>query len=87
MIGPVIGFLLSSSDYAPDHMNKYSDRFGIYQKVGGLIYAFSENTINWVENKVTGLYFNIETKTWDVRKFSDSRCYIQKKFHSIEKYN
>ncbi len=57
-LGPVIALLLGvrSHEYNPNHMRKYTDRLEVYNKVGGLIYAFSPNSVIWDENKVYGLY-------------------------------
>jgi hypothetical protein len=43
VFGPVIGLLLGDAThrYNPIHMEKYSDRFGVYSEIGGVIYAFS----------------------------------------------
>jgi hypothetical protein len=59
-IGPVIGLLLGNHIqlYHPAHMEKFSDRFGIYDKIGGLICAFTPKSINWNKKIVYGTYCN-----------------------------
>ncbi|HEX3027242.1 MAG TPA: YheC/YheD family protein [Clostridia bacterium] len=83
-IGPVIGFLLGSQTqrYSPEHMEKYSDRFGIYHKVGGLIYAFSPRSIEWKKNAAFGLYYNIEKSKWEYGKFPLPETIYRRDFHS-----
>lgn len=85
-LGPVIGFLMGihNQDYSPNHMKKYSDRFGIYKKVGGLIYAFSPNSVVWDENKVFGLYFNIKTGKWEYGTFPLPSVIYRRDFHQSE---
>ncbi|MCX7902882.1 MAG: YheC/YheD family protein [Caloramator sp.] len=84
IIGPVIGFLLGSHNnlYTPIHMEKYSDRFGIYDKVGGLIYAFSPNTIDWEKRKIYGLYYNINSLKWEYGVFPFPDVVYRRNFHS-----
>jgi len=84
IIGPVIGFLLGSHNnlYSPIHMEKYSDRFGIYDKVGGLIYAFSPNTVDWENRKIYGLYYNINNLKWEYGVFPFPDVVYRRNFHS-----
>ncbi|WP_139904920.1 YheC/YheD family protein [Clostridium thermarum] len=83
-IGPVIGLLLGAHDYiySPEHMTKYSDRFGIYKEVGGLIYAFSERAIDWKNSTIYGLYYNISEKKWEYGKFPIPSVIYRRDFHS-----
>lgn len=87
-IGPVIGFLLGNdtSFYNPKHMKKYSDRFGIYNKVGGLIYAFSPKSINWQDRTAYGLYYNIDAKSWEYGCFPLPEVVYRRDFHSHPRY-
>lgn len=84
VIGPVIGLLLGNDTnrYNPKHMKKYSDRFGIYPKVGGLIYAFSPKTINWENQTAFGLYYNIIAKSWEYGCFPLPEVIYRRDFHS-----
>ena len=84
IIGPVIGLLLGNytNYYNPSHMKKYSDRFGIYNKVGGLIYAFSSKSINWKKHTTYGLYYNIATNSWDYGCFPLPEVIYRRDFHS-----
>jgi len=84
IIGPVIGLLLGTEThrYNPTHMKKYSDRLGIYDKVGGLIYAFSPNSINWKSSTAYGLFYNIETCEWEYGHFPLPEVIYRRDFHS-----
>lgn len=86
LLGPVIGLLLGSQThrYSPRHMRKYSDRFGIYPKVGGLVCAFSPSSVDWKESTVFGLYYNIRTKEWEYGKFPLPDAVYRRDFHSSE---
>ncbi|MGE5581251.1 MAG: YheC/YheD family protein [Bacillota bacterium] len=83
-LGPVIGFLLGDAThrYNPVHMMKYSDRFGIYHQVGGLIYAFSPKLINWRNRTVYGLYYNIDTSSWEYGCFPLPEVIYRRDFHT-----
>jgi glutathione synthase/RimK-type ligase-like ATP-grasp enzyme len=65
-IGPTIGFLLGEKNqlYHPKYMEKYSDRFGVYETLGGITVAFSSRSINWGENIVYGFIYNPVNKKW-----------------------
>ena len=84
VIGPTIGFLLGPHDYlySPEHMTKYSDRFGIYKKIGGLVYAFSERTIDWKNSTIYGLYYNWNNKKWEYGSFPIPAAIYRRDFHS-----
>ncbi|KNY25083.1 Endospore coat-associated protein YheC/D [Pseudobacteroides cellulosolvens ATCC 35603 = DSM 2933] len=83
-IGPVIGLLLGNNiyRYSPRHMEKYSDRFGIYDKVGGLIYAFSPRTVNWKKRIAFGLYYDNLSHSWDYGYFPLPEVIYRRDFHS-----
>ncbi|WP_161950285.1 YheC/YheD family protein [Clostridium thermosuccinogenes] len=87
-IGPVIGLLLGvhTHRYNPRHMKKYSDRLGIYNKVGGLIYAFSPKSVNWNRNSAYGLYYNIATASWEYGCFPLPDVIYRRDFHSSPKH-
>lgn len=82
--GPVIGLLLGNAThrYNPVHMMKYSDRFGIYHQIGGLIYAFSPKFINWRKRTVYGLYYNNDTSLWEYGCFPLPEVIYRRDFHS-----
>lgn len=84
IIGPVIGLLLGihTHRYNPRHMRKYSDRFGIYNKVGGLIYAFSPKSVNWKRHTAYGLFYNIVTTSWEYGCFPLPEVIYRRDFHS-----
>ncbi len=83
-IGPVIGLLLGIYPhcYKPEHMKKYSDRFGIYDQVGGLIYAFSPKWVNWEKQTTYGLFYNISTSAWEYGLFRLPEVVYRRDFHS-----
>jgi glutathione synthase/RimK-type ligase-like ATP-grasp enzyme len=83
-IGPVIGLLLGNDTrrYNPKHMKKYSDRFGIYHQVGGLIYAFSPEWIHWNNRTVYGLYYNYFKASWDYGFFPLPEVIYRRDFHT-----
>lgn len=85
-IGPTIGLLLGNHDYLynPEHMKKYSDRFGVYEKVGGLIYAFSAKAIDWNELTVFGLYYNNSKNQWQYGSFPIPSVVYRRDFHTDE---
>lgn len=87
-LGPVIGLLLGNDTnrYNPKHMKKYSDRFGIYNKVGGLIYAFSPKLINWEDHIAYGLYYNVVAKAWEYGTFPLPEVIYRRDFHSHPLY-
>lgn len=87
VLGPTIGLLLGPHDYVytPNHMNKYSDRFGIYDRVGGLIYAFSPKTIDWDNNEVYGLYYDYTNEKWRFGVFPIPTVIYRRDFHSDPK--
>jgi glutathione synthase/RimK-type ligase-like ATP-grasp enzyme len=84
VIGPVIGLLLGNKDYSysPEHMDKYSDRFGVYDRVGGLIYAFSPKAIDWENRTVYGLYYNPKRRAWRFGRFPYPSAIYRRDFHS-----
>jgi glutathione synthase/RimK-type ligase-like ATP-grasp enzyme len=82
--GPVIGLLLGNATqrYHPAHMMKYSDRFGIYPQIGGLIYAFSPGFINWEEDCAFGLYYNPDAAAWEYGNFPLPEVIYRRDFHT-----
>ncbi len=83
-LGPVIGLLLGEATerYNPSHMAKYSDRFGVYHRLGGLIYAFSPKFIQWKDRTAYGLYYNTATATWEYGRFPLPEVIYRRDFHS-----
>ncbi|MBC8060857.1 MAG: YheC/YheD family protein [Clostridiaceae bacterium] len=82
-IGPVVGILLGSHNnmYNSTHMKKYSDRFGVYNQVGGLICAFSPNTIDWKKRVAYGLYYNNLKSQWKFATFPIPSVIYRRDFH------
>jgi glutathione synthase/RimK-type ligase-like ATP-grasp enzyme len=66
IIGPTVGLLLGEKNqiYHLDYMKKYSDRFGEYEKFGGMVIAFSTRSINWEKRIVHGMIYNHDLKAW-----------------------
>lgn len=87
VIGPVIGLLLGNHNYLynPQHMEKYSDRFGIYNKMGGLIYAFTPKSINWKRNVVHAIYYNVKQHKWEYGTFPLPTVVYRRNFHTNPK--
>jgi glutathione synthase/RimK-type ligase-like ATP-grasp enzyme len=83
-IGPAIGLLLGGHNYiySPRHMEKYSDRFGVYGKVGGLVYAFSHKSIDWKNKEVYGLFYNYSKSKWQYGKFPFPSVIYRRDFHT-----
>lgn len=88
VIGPVIGLLLGIYPhcYNPEHMKKYSDRLGIYDKVGGLIYAFSPKWVNWEKQMVYGLFYNVSTSSWEYGRFRLPDVVYRRDYHSSTEF-
>jgi hypothetical protein len=65
-IGPTIGFLLGEKNqlYNLDYMKKYSDRFGEYERFGGMVIAFSPRSIDWEKMIVHGMMYDPDLKEW-----------------------
>lgn len=87
IIGPVIGFLLGNHNYLynPKHMEKYSDRFGVYNRIGGLIYAFTPKSIIWERNIVYGLYYNVKSSKWEYGIFPLPTVVYRRNFHTDQR--
>lgn len=83
IIGPVIGLLLGNHPhlYSPRHMKKYSDRLGVYEKIGGLIFAFSVQNIHWDIKSIAGLSYNPITKGWEYGIFPFPSVIYRRNFH------
>ncbi len=66
-LGPVIGLLLGNENYRYNtaYMRRHSDILGIYHQVGGLICAFSPETIDWEKKSAYGLYHNYFNQGWE----------------------
>lgn len=85
-VGPVIGLMLGNQNhrYNPRHMQKYSDRFGIYSKIGGLIYAFSPTSVQYESHKAYGLFYNIFNAKWSYGSFPLPEVIYRRDFHTDE---
>ncbi|MBP1933383.1 YheC/YheD family protein [Ammoniphilus resinae] len=89
-IGPTIGFLLGDSphSYSASFMQKFMDRFAIYQDIKGFICAFAEENIDWDRKIVHGLYFNPNGKNieaqWEFGVFPIPNVIYRRYFHNDE---
>lgn len=83
IIGPVIGLLLGNHPhlYSPRHMKKYSDRLGIYEQLGGLIIAFSVQSILWEKRSIAGLFYNPAAGDWQYGIFPFPAVIYRRNFH------
>jgi glutathione synthase/RimK-type ligase-like ATP-grasp enzyme len=70
-LGPVIGLLLGEQHYYYHHdiMDEYTDAVSSYKRMGGLLYVFKYNAIDWVEKVIYGLYFSHQEQRWKYGKF------------------
>jgi len=66
IIGPTIGLLLGekNQNYNLNYMEKFTDRFGEYERFGGVMIAFSSRSIDWKEKIVYGMVYDNEKKQW-----------------------
>jgi glutathione synthase/RimK-type ligase-like ATP-grasp enzyme len=83
IIGPSIGLLLGENNqlYNPTYMEKYSDRFGEYEKFGGLVIAFSTRSIDW-ENKIAyGMLYDPTQKKWRYDSAPIPAALYRRNFH------
>lgn len=83
-IGPLLGMLLGNNShlYHPRYMLKYSDRMGIYSRIGGLIGAFSAQAVDWNEKIVSGLYFESSSSAWKFGSFPLPTVIYRRNFHT-----
>ncbi|MBS4203237.1 YheC/YheD family protein [Lederbergia citrea] len=87
MIGPTIGFLLGEKNqlYNPEYMKKFSDRFGKYEKFGGLAIAFSTRSIDWNEKIVYGMIYDPKQKKWIYNSAPIPSTLYRRNFHQNKK--
>lgn len=83
IIGPSIGLLLGEKNhlYNPAYMEKFSDRLGIYEKIGGLVIAFSSRSVNWAEKVVYGLIYDPVQKQWKYGSAPIPAAIYRRNFH------
>ena len=67
--------------YNPEYMEKFSDRFGEYEKFGGLVIAFSPRSIDWNEEIVYGLIYDPEQKKWKYDSAPIPSTLYRRNFH------
>ncbi|AJY74849.1 YheC/YheD family protein [Paenibacillus beijingensis] len=86
VIGPTIGLLLGERTqvYNPEYMQKYSDRFGIYNRIGGLTIAFSPRSIDWEAELVYGFIYYPDRKKWDYGFAPIPAAVYRRNFHQEE---
>lgn len=66
IIGPTIGLLLGEKNqiYTPEYMQKFNDRFGDFNRIGGLTIAFSPRSVDFEAEIVYGLIYHSDQKKW-----------------------
>jgi glutathione synthase/RimK-type ligase-like ATP-grasp enzyme len=81
--GPLIGLLLGHQThrYSPRYMGKFSDRMTAAQKTGGLVCAFSPQTVDWDQKIAWGLIFDQERSSWEFDIFPLPRVIYRRSFH------
>ncbi len=84
LLGPIIGLLLGRDThrYSPAFMQKFSDRLGVYQQVGGLICAFSAEAIDFTSRMAAGLYYDPEEDNWRYGQFPLPGVIYRRNFHT-----
>lgn len=83
-LGPLIGILLGHQThrYSPRHMEKYSDRLGVYSRIGGIVCAFSSETVDWGRKTAYGLIYNVDRTSWEYAQFPLPSVAYRRSFHS-----
>lgn len=86
VIGPTIGLLLGEKNqiYKPEYMQKYNDRFGSYNRIGGLIIAFSPRSVDFEAELVYGLIYNSDQKKWVYGVAPIPEAIYRRNFHQEE---
>ncbi|TXC92804.1 hypothetical protein FS935_00970 [Metabacillus litoralis] len=86
IIGPTIGFLLGEKNqlYTTQYMEKYSDRFGQYERFGGLVIAFSTRSIDWENKMVYGQIYNPKLQIWEYGSAPIPSAIYRRNFHQNE---
>lgn len=65
LIGPVIGILISKkAKYLKEKLTSLLVYSINYPHLNGLLFLFSEEEIDFVQNKINGYWYNPETKSW-----------------------
>ncbi|MBS4194936.1 YheC/YheD family endospore coat-associated protein [Lederbergia citri] len=83
VLGPSIGFLLGekNQNYNLEYMRKYEDRFGEYERYGGLVIAFSPRSIDWDENIAYGMVYDPVAKSWRYDSAPIPSTLFRRNFH------
>ncbi|MBU8879972.1 YheC/YheD family protein [Bacillus sp. FJAT-29790] len=83
VLGPSIGFLLGekNQNYNLEYMKKYEDRFGEYERYGGLVIAFSPRSIDWNENIAYGMVYDPVAKGWRYDSAPIPSTLFRRNFH------
>lgn len=86
-LGPLLGLLLGTEPhrYTPGYMQKFTDRMGVYKQLGGLVCAFSHQTIDWQNGTVHGLYFHPETNRWRYGQFPIPTAVYRRNFQTSQR--
>lgn len=83
-LGPVIGLLLGDRQhlYTPAYMRRFEDRLGVYDRLGGLVAAFSAQCVDWRERAAYGLYWDPEAGRWRFGRFPLPAVVYRRNFHN-----
>ncbi len=84
IIGPVIAYLLSNYSYIPAYIKRYyKDRFELGKYFGGLIFAFSPDSIDYTEECIRGLYYNKKNSEWEKGRLPIPSFIYQRSFSAV----
>jgi hypothetical protein len=83
VIGPSIGFLLGEKvqQYHLRYMDKFLDRFGEYERFGGVVIAFSTKSIDWKEQIAYGMVYDFAQKQWRYDSAPIPNSLYRRNFH------
>lgn len=84
-LGPVIGLLLGNHPhrYTRRYMAKFSDRLGIYGRLGGVIGAFSAACVDWSTRTAHGLCYDPDAPGWRHGAFPLPGVVYRRNFHTV----
>ncbi|WP_077211702.1 YheC/YheD family protein [Bacillus dakarensis] len=88
IVGPSIGLLLGEKNfqYHLKYMEKFTDRFGDYEKFGGLVIAFSPRSVDWEEKIAYGMVYDPQQKKWKYGSAPIPAVLYRRNFHQNESH-
>jgi hypothetical protein len=86
IIGPTIGLLLGEKNqvFNLNYMEKFNDRFGEYQRFGGVTIAFSPRSVDWEKRIAYGMIYEPEKKQWRYDSTPIPSTIYRRNFHQKE---